>query len=147
MKGARRTWIAGGDLKELGGACDRRRGARVYAATMSDFLEGLQELPCPVVIAVDDCGDRRWRGSAALAGDVRLMTQSLGAGVQAAEGRVGDGVRHGAAVGLFGRVGARSGIVVWVRDGLGAEEARALGLVHEVVDDAAALDAAVLRVV
>ena len=72
--GQRRTWIAGGDLKELAEIATRDE-ARAYAALLTDFIEGLDLLPVPVLLAVD--GVAIGGGAElALAGDLRIATDS-----------------------------------------------------------------------
>ena len=136
VKGPRRTWLAGGDLKELQ---ELKTGteARRYAVALSDFLSGLDELPIPVVVAVD--GAAIGGGAElALGGDVRLATSA--SSWEFKQLRVGLATGYGSARRLVELVGLGKAQGLLYRGAtVSASEALNLGLVHQVVADEGAL--------
>lgn len=134
--GARRTWIAGGDLKELVHEGSQSQGER-YAASLSDCIAGLDRLPLPVVIAVD--GDAIGGGAElALAGDIRVMTRA--SRLVFRQLAVGLATGYGGARRLVSLVGlSRAQDLLFSGRTVTADECLAMGLVHEVVEDAAAM--------
>lgn len=139
-KGTRRTWIAGGDLKELQ---ELKTGADAgrYAASLSAFVAGLEELPCPVITAVD--GAAIGGGAElALAGDLRLATS--GSTFEFKQLRVGLATGYGGAKRLCELIGlGRAQGLLYRSESLSADGAFQCGLIHEVVPDEAALGAKV----
>lgn len=136
QKGTRRTWIAGGDLKELSGLMSQGE-AWSYAATLSGFAAGLEELPCPVVVAVD--GAAIGGGAElALAGDLRLATRA--SSFEFRQLKVGLATGYGGARRLVELVGLGHAQGLLYRTAtVSADEAARIGLVHEVVEGEAAL--------
>ncbi len=137
-KGPRRTWVAGGDLKEL---TELKTGAeaRAYATSLSAFIAGLDELPCPVIIAVD--GAAIGGGAElALAGDLRLATGA--SSFEFKQLKVGLATGYGGAGRLVELVGlGKAQAILYRSETLTAGEALALGLVHEVANDDRDLEA------
>jgi enoyl-CoA hydratase/carnithine racemase len=129
VKGARRTWIAGGDLKELA-AIESRDDARAYAASLAGFLDKLDELPIPVVMAVD--GAAIGGGAElALGGDVRLA--AAGSTWDFKQLRVGLTTGYASCARLVRMVGAaRAQGLIFLGETVDCEEARRLGLAHRV---------------
>jgi enoyl-CoA hydratase/carnithine racemase len=133
-----RTWIAGGDLKELAAETGRERGL-AYASTMAAFLDGLDGLPIPVAVAVD--GDAIGGGAElAIAGDYRVMTR--GSRLVFKQMEIGLATGYASTRRLVALVGlARAQDILLGARTLTAEQARDLGLVHDVVNDWAELRA------
>lgn len=140
VKGVQRTWIAGGDLKELATLGSQDDG-EAYALALSTFLSGLDELPIPVVMAID--GDAIGGGAElALGGDVRLATSS--SRLVFKQLAVGLATGYGGARRLVELVGlARAQDLIYGTRTIDAAEALGMGLVNEVWPDAAALQTAV----
>lgn len=142
-KGGQRTWIAGGDLKELAECRSKDDGER-YALSLSDLLTGLDALPLPVLLAVD--GDAIGGGAElALGGDLRLMTTD--SRLIFKQLAVGLATGYGGARRLVELVGlSRTQDLLFGTRTLTAGEALTLGLVHQVCADSTALaDAVELR--
>jgi enoyl-CoA hydratase len=140
VNGERRTWIAGGDLKELAGV-EGSSGAKSYGGATANILRGLDALPMPVVVALD--GDAIGGGAElALAGDLRIATRASRLVFKQLE--IGLATGYGTTRRLVALVGlARAQEILLTARTLTAEEALALGLVHEVVADDKALTARV----
>jgi enoyl-CoA hydratase/carnithine racemase len=132
VNGARRTWIAGGDLKELA-TLGSGTEARAYAASLAAFIDGLDELAVPVIVAVD--GDAIGGGAElALAGDIRIATKAsrwvwkqLRAGLATGYGSAGRLVR------TVGR--ARAQGLLFLGETFGIEDALRYGVAHRAADD------------
>lgn len=144
VKSARRTWIAGGDLKELAGI-DTREAAAAYATSLAGFIDGLDALPVPVIVTVD--GAAIGGGAElALAGDVRLATRA--ARWEFRQLRVGLATGYASAgrlVRMFGA--ARATGLVFLGETIESDEALKLGVTHRVVEGAAELEALTQSVV
>lgn len=144
VKGTNRIWIAGGDLKELAEIGDASE-ARRYAATLTRFLEALDELPLLVVIAVD--GAAIGGGAElALGGDVRIATSASSLSFK--QLRVGLATGYGGAQRLVDALGlSRAQGLVFLGETLDAATALELGLFHRVVPDLTGLDGLVSALV
>lgn len=140
VKGSRRTWIAGGDLKELA-QLGTRSEAEAYAKMLNAFCRQLDALPIPVIVAVD--GAAIGGGAElALAGDLRLATEA--SSWEFKQLKVGLAAGYGTTRRLVELVGlARAQDLLFRCLRLDAAEALALGLVSQVLPDEAALDAAI----
>ena len=140
--GDSRTWIGGGDLKELAGLTSADEG-QAYSRTMTAVCTGLQRLPVPVLMAVDG---RAIGGGAefALAGDLRLAT--AGSTLEFRQLQVGLSTGYGGAARLVRLVG-QSRATGWILGCavIDSATARETGLIHELVPDAAALEEAITR--
>lgn len=136
-KGAHRVWIAGGDLKELATQTTQAQG-EAYASSLSAFLAGLDRLPLAVLVAVD--GDAIGGGAeVALGGDIRLMTRT--SRLIFRQLAVGLATGYGGARRLVELVGlSRAQDLLFSGRAVGADEALALGLVHEVLADTSTLE-------
>lgn len=137
-KGARRTWIAGGDLKELAELATGA-DARAYAVSLSAFVQGLEELPSPVITAVD--GAAIGGGAElALAGDLRIAT--VASSFEFKQLKVGLATGYGGARRLVELIGLGKAQGLLYRSAtVSSAEALDLGLVHEVVRDDRELEA------
>ena len=140
VKGERRTWIAGGDLKELATLATPTQGM-TYARSLSEFLARLDRLPLPVIIAVD--GAAIGGGAElALGGDLRIATR--GSHYEFRQLKIGLATGYGGARRLVELVGlSRAQGWLYGCATVSAEEALAAGLVHRVVEDEVALATAV----
>lgn len=136
VKGLRRTWIAGGDLKELT-TLDTAASAHAYAASLAALINGLDELPIPVVMAVD--GAAIGGGAEfAIGGDIRLATRSSSWAWK--QLRVGLATGYASCARLVGLVGAaRAQGLLFLGEVTSCDEALRLGLTHRLVDDAESL--------
>jgi enoyl-CoA hydratase/carnithine racemase len=144
VKGERRTWIAGGDLKELasvGGAA----AAAAYGDAVRRFCRGLDALPQVVVVAVD--GAAIGGGAElALAGDLRLATAA--STLEFRQLKVGLATGYGTTQRLVQLVGLGRAQDLLLRTRIvDAAEAVRLGLLTEAYATPAALWEAVERLV
>ncbi|TWW08165.1 hypothetical protein E3A20_27060, partial [Planctomyces bekefii] len=139
-KGQSRTWVAGGDLKELAKLTSPAEGAR-FAASASHFLDRLDQLPWPVIIAID--GDAIGGGAElAVAGDIRLATAS--SRLLWKQIRVGLATGFGSAKRLVDRIGvSRAQDLLFGEKTLTADDAHRLGLWTEVLEDRQQLENAI----
>lgn len=133
-----RIWVAGGDLKELAQLTTQAEG-RHYAYTFQKILRGLEELPIPVIFAIDGAVI----GGACemiLSGDIRIAT--TGSTFQFKQLKVGLTTGYGGCRRLVDLVGkSLAGYWLFTCQELSSETAFNHGLVHENVADPAALDA------
>jgi enoyl-CoA hydratase/carnithine racemase len=140
VKGALRTWVAGGDLTELAALRSAEEG-KAYAASLSRFLSGLDALPFPVAVAID--GAAIGGGAElALAGDFRVATRA--SSLEFKQLKAGLATGYGSARRMVELIGlGRAQGLLYRCQTIGAEEALAVGLIHQVVDDDGALKRAV----
>ncbi len=124
-------WIAGGDLKELQSLVEPSEG-RSYAWLLAELCSGLQDLPIPVIAAIDGLAIG---GGAelAIAADLRLATQRSAFHFKQLE--VGLATGYGSCQRLIALVGqARATDLLLRCRRLSATEALPLGLVNELVE-------------
>lgn len=140
VRGTRRTWIAGGDLKELRALPDKT-AARAYAQQMADVVHGLMASPLPVIAAVEG-GAIGGGAELALAASLRVMT--VGSHFEMKQLAVGLATGYGTAKRLVDLVGlARAESWLLLQRRVAADEALACGLVAAVEPDAKAMEARV----
>lgn len=141
--GGPRTWIGGGDLKELA-QLQTAAEAASYAGTMAGVVAGLYTLPLPVVIAID--GAAIGGGAElALAGDLRLGTKD--SSLDFRQLKIGLITGYGTCQHLVRLVGlAQAQRLLYGATSLSAEAARGMGLIHNVYEDSAQLAAGVEQV-
>ena len=137
------TWIAGGDLKELADLHTADE-ARTYVALLSDALQTLDELPLPVIIAID--GAAIGGGAEiALAGDLRLATAR--SELEFRQLKAGLATGYGTSRRLVELIGlSRTQGLLYRTATISSAQAAEYGLIHQVVADAAALEATVSKV-
>ncbi len=130
-------WIAGGDLKELSLLKDPREGRR-YAETMAKVCEALYHLPIPVLALIDGLvigGGIEF----SLAADLRFATSRTVFHYKQLE--LGLATAYGSAARLTQLVGVSRAMNWLLRSQhVGAQDALAAGLLHEVVATPEALD-------
>ncbi|MEN9835361.1 MAG: hypothetical protein RL011_1554 [Pseudomonadota bacterium] len=140
--GAKTTWVAGGDLKELALIHDAAE-AKAYVTMMSDALQIIGELPVPVITSLD--GAAIGGGAElALAGDLRLATaRSV---LEFRQLKAGLATGYGSACRLVSLIGlGRAQGLLFRAESISADEAKAIGLIHEVCVDSDALELAVTK--
>jgi enoyl-CoA hydratase/carnithine racemase len=122
----RRTWIAGGDLKELAALEDPKS----YAQTMTNFLQSMERLPIPVIAEID--GAAIGGGAEiALAADFRYATQASSMSFK--QLKIGLAMGYGSAKRLIDLVGlAKAKELLFFCRSLSAEESLACGLFTKV---------------
>ncbi len=122
----RRTWIAGGDLKELA----KLDNPREYATTMSQILRDIERLPVPVIMKID--GAAIGGGAEfALAGDFRYVTTSSSMSFKQLQ--VGLATGYGSAKRIIDLVGTQKAKeLLLLSQTLDAEECKALNIVTDV---------------
>jgi enoyl-CoA hydratase/carnithine racemase len=127
VTGAGQAFVSGGDLKELAGHPEAAAGERLNRV-MSDALDGLIALPCPVIAAVN--GDAIGGGCEILtACDLRLAApQARFAFRQVHNGLTTGWGGAGRLVSLIGQ--SRAMELLLTGRTFDAAEAQALGLVH-----------------
>ncbi len=129
-KGNQRTWIAGGDLKELALLKDPSE-AKSYAETMRLAIESLDGLPVPVIIYVD--GTAIGGGAElAIAGDIRYATTE--STLQWRQLNVGLPTGYGSTRRLSKLIGvSASQRLLYHRETLSAPAAVDMGLFHKLL--------------
>lgn len=134
---SQKTWIAGGDLKELS-QVERGEAARHYANTMSTVCRNLIDIPAVVVAAIDGA---TIGGGAELVlfADIRIATAC--SNLEFRQLNVGLPTGYGGAARLRELIGlAHAQKLIWGRKPVSSSEAEALGLFHEIVDTSEDLD-------
>lgn len=126
-----RFWVAGGDLKELAQLTTQAEG-RHYAYTFQKILRGLEELPIPVIFAIDG-GVIGGACELIMAGDFRIATGV--SNFQFKQLKVGLTTGYGGCRRLVDLVG-QSLAHYWLLNcqELNASTALQHGLIHEIVD-------------
>jgi enoyl-CoA hydratase len=134
---SRRVWIAGGDLKELS-TLESAESAYLFAHAVSLFLQDLAVLPIPVVMVID--GEAIGGGAEfALGGDIRIATQ--GSFFDFKQVQMGLATGFGGAHRLSQLVGlTRAESLIYGAQRVSALEARDIGLIHDVAEDAQGLN-------
>ncbi len=126
------VWIAGGDLKELAQLSTPQEG-RAYATSFATIGQDLQNLPIPVIAAIDGLvigGGVEF----ALAADLRISTQRSAFHFKQLE--VGLSTGYASCQRLVALVGeARATDLLLLRRCLSSSDAKAYGLLNEVVED------------
>ena len=133
-RGRNPVWIGGGDLKELALLTEQEQG-RSYANTLSNFCRMLEEIPIPVISAVN--GAAIGGGAElALAADIRLATKI--STFEFRQIRVGLATGYGGATRLVNLVGkSMAQRLLYFAETIDATKLETFGLVHRVaVDDA-----------
>lgn len=135
-RGRNPVWIGGGDLKELALLGDREQG-RAYAGALSGFCSMLEELPIPVVTAVN--GAAIGGGAeVALAADIRVATRI--STFEFRQLRVGLATGYGGATRLVNLVGkSMAQRLLYFAESHDAAKLETFGLVHKVANDDADL--------
>ena len=135
--GSRRIWVAGGDLKELS-TLESADSAYLFAHSVSLFLHDLATLPIPVVMVVD--GEAIGGGAEfALGGDIRIATK--GSFFDFKQVQMGLATGFGGAQRLSQLVGfTRAESLIYGAQRISASEARDIGLIHAVAEDAQGLN-------
>mgnify|MGYP001606209699 FL=1 len=130
-----KTWIGGGDLKELV-PLDKDSGAE-YGRQWAGICSRLEQLPLPVLMALD--GKTIGGGAEfALAGDIRLGTKVTT--FEFRQLRIGLSTGYGGARRLVELIGkAHASRLIWTAPSVTAPEALKLGLLTEVCEDATTL--------
>ncbi len=129
---AGRTWIAGGDLKELA-KLDRIADVERYSENMLTFSQTLQRLPALVLTAIEGAAIG---GGAELAlmGDLRLATADAEFDFRQLD--VGLPTGYGGAHRLAQLLGlGHAQQIIWMRKLVNIEDAMRMGLVHGVAQD------------
>lgn len=139
VTGAGKSFVAGGDLRELHQYPTREDAVRL-TALMGNALARLEQLPCPVIAAIG--GAARGGGAEiALACDLRIMAEDADIGF--VHGRLGLIPGWGGSQRLLRAVGYATAMELLVTARvIDPDEALALRLVNQVVGPGQALDVA-----
>ena len=139
LRGAGASFVAGTDIAHFTGFTSAEHGI-AYEHTMEDVVRTLEMLPIPTVAVVEGAAVG---GGLILAGacDLRVCTPDARFGMPIART-----VGHSLSVANYARLVAHLGpgrtkAMLFLAELLGAEDARAAGFVHEVVDGDALDDA------
>lgn len=135
-RGRNPVWIGGGDLKELALLGDRQQG-RAYAAALSGFCAMLEELPIPVITAIN--GAAIGGGAeVALAADIRVATRI--STFEFRQLRAGLATGYGGATRLVNLVGkSLAQRLLYFGEVHDALKLESFGLVHKIAGDDADL--------
>lgn len=136
LRGAGEHFCAGADITEL--RAQRPAGTATFMQVNAAAEDALVHLPRPTVAAIT--GDCIGGGTAlAVDCDIRIATRTARFGVTPA--RLGIAYPPASVERLTQLLGpAQAGFLLFTGELIGAEQALLIGLVHEVVDDVAALD-------
>jgi enoyl-CoA hydratase/carnithine racemase len=134
INGERRTWIAGGDLKELAALSKPKD----YAQTMTTILRDLERLPIPVIMRID--GAAIGGGAElALAGDLRYATESSSMSFK--QLLVGLATGYGSAKRIVDLVGlSKAKELLFLSQSIDAKKCLELGLITESFSDISKMD-------